>query len=54
MPVLLRENREGWRPLTVETEANGDSRSTYERGTSLVLFVRLIVPVPGIFGLYLG
>ncbi len=36
MPVLHRENKEGGPPLTVETEANGDSRSTYERGTSLV------------------
>jgi hypothetical protein len=32
-----RETREGWPPLlTVETEVNGDSRSTNERGPSLV------------------
>ncbi len=31
-----RDYREGWPLLTVETEANGDSRSTYERGPSLV------------------
>ncbi len=30
------EDREGWPLLTVETEANGDSRSTYERDPSLV------------------
>jgi hypothetical protein len=28
--------REGWPLRTVETEANGDSRSTYEWGPSLV------------------
>jgi hypothetical protein len=34
--TLTRETRQG-RPLfTVETEANGDSRSTYERNPSLV------------------
>jgi hypothetical protein len=27
---------EGWPLLTVETEANGESRSTYERGSFLV------------------
>ncbi len=31
-----RENRDRWPLLTVETEANGDSRSTYQRGPSLV------------------
>ncbi len=31
-----RETREGWPLLTVETEANGDSTSTYERGPFLV------------------
>jgi hypothetical protein len=30
------ETREGWLLQTVETKANGDSRSTYERGPSLV------------------
>jgi hypothetical protein len=28
--------REGWSLLTVETEVNGDSKSTNERGPSLV------------------
>ncbi len=27
--VRIRETREGWPLLTVETEANGDSKSTY-------------------------
>jgi hypothetical protein len=31
-----RETREGWPLLTVETEVNGDSRSTNERGASIV------------------
>ncbi len=31
-----RNTRQGWPLLTVETEANGDSGSTYERGPSLV------------------
>jgi hypothetical protein len=35
--VYIREAREGLPLLTVETEANGDSRSTYERGPSLVV-----------------
>ncbi len=34
--VYIGEAREGWPLLTVETEANRDSRSTYERGPSLV------------------
>ena len=29
--VLTRETREGWPLLTVETEVNGDSKSTNER-----------------------
>ncbi len=35
--VSTRESttREGWTLLTVETQANGDSRSTYERSPSL-------------------
>jgi hypothetical protein len=33
--VLARETREGWPLLTVETEVNGDSKSTNERGPSL-------------------
>ncbi len=31
-----RDTREGWPLLTVETEVNGDSKSTNERGPSLV------------------
>ena len=31
-PGTTRETREGWPLLTVETEVNGDSRSTNERG----------------------
>ncbi len=34
--VKTRENREGRPLLTVETEVNGDSKSTNERGPSLV------------------
>jgi hypothetical protein len=33
--MFTRETREGRPLLTVETEANGDSRSTYERDPSL-------------------
>ncbi len=32
--VSHKETREGWPLLTVETEANGDLKSTYERGPS--------------------
>ncbi len=31
-----RDYREGWPLLTVESEANGDSKSTYERGPYLI------------------
>ncbi len=34
--VLDKETREGWLLLTVETEVNGSSKSTNERGPSLV------------------
>jgi len=34
--LKIRETREGWPLLTVETEVNGDSESTNERGPSLV------------------
>ncbi len=40
LSYVPRETREGWPKLTVETEANGDSRSTYERGPSLVVRCR--------------
>jgi hypothetical protein len=44
---MTRETREGWPVLTVETEANGDSKSTYEKGSSLV--GSFGSPVPKIF-----
>jgi hypothetical protein len=34
--VQLRETREGWPLLTFETEVNGGSKSTNERGPSLI------------------
>jgi hypothetical protein len=34
--VVCRENIDGWPLLTDRTEANGDSKSTKERGPSLV------------------
>ncbi len=37
---MTREG-EGWPLLTVETEANGDSKSTNERGPSLVVRLSL-------------
>ncbi len=37
--VISRETREGWPLLTVETEVNGDSKSTTERSPSLVCLV---------------
>jgi hypothetical protein len=33
---MARENRDRWPLLTVETEVNGDSKSTNERNPSLV------------------
>jgi hypothetical protein len=33
---VIRETREGWPLVTVEIEANGDSKSTNDRGPSLV------------------
>jgi hypothetical protein len=36
MSVAERETREGWPLLSVETEANGDSKITNESGPSLV------------------
>jgi hypothetical protein len=47
--VLSKETREGWPQLTVETEVNGDSKSTNERGSFLGWFVGLVVPVQEIF-----
>jgi hypothetical protein len=43
------ETRERWPLLTVETETNGGSKSTYARGPSFVWFVGLVVPVQEIF-----
>ncbi len=37
--------RDGWPLLTVETEPNGDSKRTNERGSFLGCFVWLVVPV---------
>jgi hypothetical protein len=34
--MLLRETREGWPLLTVETEVIGDSKSANDRGPSLI------------------
>jgi hypothetical protein len=36
VPPRPRETREGWPLLTVETKVNGDSKSTNEKGPSLV------------------
>jgi hypothetical protein len=36
---ISRENREEWPLLTAETEVNGDSKSTNERGSFLGWFV---------------
>ncbi len=48
--LLSRETRDWWPLLTVETEVNGDLKSTNERGPSLVAWVvGLDVWVPEIF-----
>ncbi len=36
LPIKFRETREGWPLLKVETEVNGDAKSTNERGPFLV------------------
>ncbi len=41
----IREIREGWLLLTVETEVNGDTKSSNERGPSLAGFGGFVVPV---------
>ncbi len=46
---FFREIIEEWPPLNVETEENGDSRSTYERGPFLCWFVKLTLSVQEIF-----
>jgi hypothetical protein len=47
--VQSRETREGWPLLTVETDVNGDSKSTNEKRSILGWFVGLVVPVREIF-----
>jgi hypothetical protein len=42
---VTRDTREGWPLLTVEIEANGDSKSTNDRGPSLVGSLDLLCPV---------
>jgi hypothetical protein len=44
-----RETREGWPLLPVETEANGDTKSTNKKGSFLGWFVRLSLLVLEIF-----
>ncbi len=46
---LTRETREGWPLVTVETEVNGDSKSTTKRGPFLGWLVGLVLPVQEIF-----
>jgi hypothetical protein len=41
---VQRDYIEGWPLLTVETEVNGDSKSTNERGPSLGWFVGFVLP----------
>jgi hypothetical protein len=40
---FIRESREGWLLLSAETEVNGDSKSTNERGPFLVVYLGLSV-----------
>ncbi len=47
--IVIRETGEGWLLLTVETEVNGDSKSTNERGPFLVISFGLAVMVQEIF-----
>ncbi len=44
-----RVTREGWPLLTVETEVNGDSKGTNQRGPSSGWFFGLVVAVQEIF-----
>jgi hypothetical protein len=44
-----RDYREGWPLLTVEIEVTWDSKSTNERGPSLICFAELVVQVQEIF-----
>ncbi len=41
----IRETREGWPLLTVKTEVNGDSRSTYEMPWLIGWLVGFVMPV---------
>jgi hypothetical protein len=48
-----RETRDGWPLLTVETEVDGDSKSTNERGSSLgslCRYKRLYPALAALFG----
>jgi hypothetical protein len=47
--AISSETREEWPLLTLETEMNGDSKSTNERGPSLVGSFGLVVPAQKIF-----
>ncbi len=47
--VGARETREGWLLLTAETELNGDSKSTNERGPFSFGLLGVVVPVRKIF-----
>jgi hypothetical protein len=51
--VRTRETREGWPLLSFETEVNGNSKSTIERGPSMVglLAIVFVVLVQQIFDL---
>ncbi len=46
-----RETREGWPLLAFETEVNGDSKSTSEKGVLPCWFVGFVVPEQEIFDL---
>jgi hypothetical protein len=47
--IGARESREWWLLLTVETELNGDSKSTNERGPFSFGSLGVVVPVREIF-----
>jgi hypothetical protein len=44
--LASRETRVGWLLLTVQTEANGDSWSTYEKGSFAGSFGLVVVALP--------
>jgi hypothetical protein len=49
VPDRLERGGEGWTLLTVETEVNGDSKSTNEKTSFLDWFVGFVLPVQEIF-----